>query len=108
MSVLSPYSQPKPPITVTKVQNDKFLDFTSLHTWILFSVIMAGLYLFKMIAVSPSIDKLMYLGIAFIVANIWYKFAGSVAKIIFLYFEAIIISLKCYFNPNLITQITLL
>ena len=32
----------------------------------------------------------------------------SIAKIIFVYFEAIIISFKCYFNPNLITQITLL
>jgi hypothetical protein len=36
------------------------------------------------------------------------NFLGSVAKIIFVYFEAIIISFKCYFNPNLITQITLL
>ena len=81
MSDLSPYSQPKPPITVTKVQNDKFLDFTSLHTWILFSAIMAGLYLFKMIAVSPNLDKLMYLGIAFIIANIWYKFASTDEKV---------------------------
>ena len=32
MSDLSPYSQPKPPITVTKVQDDRFLDFTRLHT----------------------------------------------------------------------------
>jgi hypothetical protein len=81
MSDLSPYSQPKPPITVTKVKNDRFLDFTNLHTWILFGVIGIGLYLFKMIAVSPNIDKLMYLGIAFIVVNIWCKFFSTDEKV---------------------------
>jgi len=83
MSDLSPYSQPKPPITVTKVKNDRFLDFTCLHTWIMFLAIVAGLYLFKMIAVSPNIDKLMYLGIAFIFANIWYKFCSTDEKVQF-------------------------
>ena len=81
MSDLSPYSQPKPPITVTKVQNDRFLDFTCLHTWILFGAIIIGLYLFKMIAVSPNIDRLMYLGVAFVIANIWYKFASTDEKV---------------------------
>ena len=83
MSDLSPYSQPKPPITVTKVKNDRFLDFTNLHTWILFAVIGIGLYLFKMIAVSPNIDKLMYLGVAFLVGNLWYHFASTDEKVNF-------------------------
>ena len=81
MSDLSPYSQPKPPITVTKVKNDSFLDITNLHTWIMFLTIVTGLYLFRMIAVSPNVDKLMYLGIAFIIGNIWYKFFGTDEKV---------------------------
>jgi hypothetical protein len=40
--------------------------------------------------------------------GLWCKKSGSVAKIIFVYFEAIIISFKCDFNLNLITKITLL
>jgi hypothetical protein len=83
MSDLSPYSQPKPPITVTKVKNDRFLDFTCLHTWIMFLAIIAGLYLFKMIAVSPNIDRLMYLGVACVIANIWYKFFSTDEKVQF-------------------------
>ena len=81
MSDLSPYSQPKPPVTVTKVKNDSFLDITNLHTWIMFLTIVTGLYLFRMIAVSPNIDKLMYLGVAVIIANIWYKFFSTDEKV---------------------------
>lgn len=81
MSDLSPYSQPKPPITVTKVKNDSFLDITNLHTWIMFLAIVTGLHLFKMIAISPNIDKLMYLRVAFIIANIWYKFSSTDEKV---------------------------
>ena len=34
-----------------------------------------------MIAVSPNIDRLMYLGVAFIIANLWYKFASTDEKV---------------------------
>lgn len=81
MSDLSPYSQPKPPKTITKVKDDRFLDFTCLHTWIMLLAVGIGLYLFKMIAVSPNVDRLMYLGIAFLVGNVWYTFAGTDEKV---------------------------
>lgn len=82
MSDLSPYSQPKPPKTITKVKDDRFLDFTCLHTWIMLLAIGAGLYLFNKIAVSTTNpDRLLYLGIAFLVGNVWFKFFSTDEKV---------------------------
>jgi len=43
----SPYSSPRPPKTITQVKDDRFLDFTCLHTWILLTAIGSALYLFR-------------------------------------------------------------
>ena len=82
MSDLSPYSQPKPPKTITKVKDDTFLDITRLHTWIMLITIGIGLYLFNMLALSHSNpDRLLYLGIAFLIGNVWFKFASTDEKV---------------------------
>ena len=81
MSDLSPYSQPKPPKTITKVKDDRFLDFTSFsyldnafscRNWVI---------PFQNDSSKPNVDRLMYLGIAFLVGNVWYKFASTDEKV---------------------------
>lgn len=84
MSDISPYSQPKPPKTITKVKDDRFLDFTCIHTWITLTIIGIGLYLFRMIAneflYKNYYDVLMYFGIAYLVGNVWYRFFRTEEK----------------------------
>jgi hypothetical protein len=43
----TPYSQAKPPKTITRIKSDRFLDITNLHTWILFAAIAACMYFFR-------------------------------------------------------------
>ena len=43
----TPYSQAKPPKTITRIKSDRFLDITNLHTWILFTALAACMYLFR-------------------------------------------------------------
>ena len=43
----TPYSQARPPKTITRIKQDRFLDITNLHTWILFAAIAACMYLFR-------------------------------------------------------------
>ena len=43
----TPYSQARPPKTITRIKSDRFLDLTNLHTWILFAALAACMYLFQ-------------------------------------------------------------
>ena len=43
----TPYSQARPPKTITRIKSDRFLDLTNLHTWILFAATAACMYLFR-------------------------------------------------------------
>ena len=43
----TPYSQARPPKTITRIKSDRFLDLTNLHTWILFAALAACMYLFR-------------------------------------------------------------
>lgn len=71
----SPYSAPKPPKTITQVKDDRFLDFTCLHTWILTGAILSILYLFNAMARSIDNKPLMVLYVALLLAvvTIWAK-----------------------------------
>ena len=81
MSDISPYSQPKPPKTITKVNDDRFLDFTCLHTWILLAAIGSALYLFNQIARSTGALQVAYIiGLLAIIA-IWIKYFSTFEKV---------------------------
>jgi len=81
MSDLSPYSAPRPPKTITQVKDDKFLDFTCLHTWILMAAIGSCLYIFSQIAKFPKIGQ--YAGIALMIVIIifWLKYFSTFEKV---------------------------
>lgn len=81
MSELSPYSAPKPPKTITKVSDDRFLDFTCLHTWILLLTIAAALVLFNQIARSAGIQQIAYVGMLFAVIATWIKYFSTSDKV---------------------------
>lgn len=81
MSDLSPYSQPKPPKTITKVNDDRFLDFTCLHTWILLSAIGGALYLFNLIARSTGAIQVVYIALLIAVIAIWIKYFSTFEKV---------------------------
>jgi archaellum component FlaF (FlaF/FlaG flagellin family) len=81
MSDLSPYSQPKPPKTITKVNDDRFLDFTCLHTWILLLTIAAELILFNQIARSERPLQIVYIAILITIAYMWVKYFSSFEKV---------------------------
>lgn len=81
MGDLSPYSAPRPPKTITQVKDDKFLDFTCLHTWILLATIGSCLYIFSQIAKFPRICQ--YAGI-FLMGGIiifWLKYFSTFEKV---------------------------
>ena len=81
MSNLSPYSQPKPPKTITKVSDDRFLDFTCLHTWILLLTISAALVLFNQIARSTGILQIAYVGLLLAIIAVWIKYFSTFEKV---------------------------
>jgi hypothetical protein len=81
MSDLSPYSQPKPPKTITQVKDDRFLDFTCLHTWILLSAIGSALYLFNQIARSIGVLQVAYVVLLLAVVTIWIKYFSTFEKV---------------------------
>ena len=89
----TPYGQPKPPKTITKIKSDRFLDLTNLHTWIMFAAILSGMYLFRQIANSITtvlnysqaygyeeyvtgayMDIVMYASLLVLVMFIWLKY----------------------------------
>ena len=77
----SPYSQPKPPKTITQVKDDSFLDFTSLHTWILLFAVGGALYLFNQIARSERPLQIVYVGALLALVAIWIKYFSSSEKV---------------------------
>ena len=81
MTDISPYSQPKPPKTITKVNDDRFLDFTCLHTWILLSAIGSALYLFNQIARSIGVLQVAYVVLLLAVVTIWIKYFSTFEKV---------------------------
>ncbi len=81
MGDLSPYSAPKPPKTITQVKDDKFLDFTCLHTWILLLAIGSALYLFNLIARSTGVYQGGYVALLLAIIAIWIKFFSTFEKV---------------------------
>jgi hypothetical protein len=81
MTDISPYSQPKPPKTITKVSDDRFLDFTCLHTWILLSAIGSALYLFNCIARSTGALQIAYVALLLVIIAIWIKYFSTFEKV---------------------------
>lgn len=81
MSDISPYSQPKPPKTITKVNDDRFLDFTCLHTWILLLTIGVSLSLFNQIARSTGVLQIAYVVLLLVIIAIWIKHFSTFEKI---------------------------
>jgi len=77
----SPYSQPKPPKTITQVKDDRFLDFTCLHTWILLAAIGSALYLFNQIARSTGVLQVAYVAVLFLIAYLWIKYFATFDKV---------------------------
>ena len=77
----SPYSAPRPPKTITQVKDDRFLDFTCLHTWILLSAIGSALYLFNAIARSEGILQLAYAALLLAVIGIWISAFSTFEKV---------------------------
>ena len=77
----SPYSAPRPPKTITQVKDDRFLDFTCLHTWILLSAIGSALYLFNAIARSEGILQLVYAALLLAVIGIWISAFSTFEKV---------------------------
>lgn len=71
----TPYGQPKPPKTITKIKSDRFLDLTNLHTWIMFLMIGLSMYFFRSIGLATeNSDRLMYSCLIFLVVFIWLKY----------------------------------
>jgi hypothetical protein len=76
----SPYSAPRPPKTITQVKDDRFLDFTCLHTWILLITIGNALFLFNQIASSAGLIQLAYAVVLLAIA-IWFKLFSTFEKV---------------------------
>lgn len=81
MGDLSPYSAPKPPKTITQVKDDKFLDFTCLHTWILIFTIGGSLCLFNLIARSSGVYQGSYIALLLATIAIWLKCFSTFEKV---------------------------
>jgi hypothetical protein len=77
----SPYSAPRPPKTITQVKDDRFLDFTCLHTWILLFTIGCALYLFNSIATSVGILQLINAALLIAVIGIWLSYFATFEKV---------------------------
>ena len=89
----TPYSQARPPKTITRIKSDRFLDITNLHTWILFTAIAACMYFFREMSNSiimvlsaykvpgseeylmgAYMDILMYASLLVLVVFFWIKY----------------------------------
>lgn len=77
----SPYSAPRPPKTITQVKDDRFLDFTCLHTWILLLTIGSSLYLFNSIARSAGFLQLGYACLLLAIIGIWINYFSTFEKV---------------------------
>ena len=89
----TPYSQARPPKTITRIKQDRFLDITNLHTWILFAAIAACMYIFREMSNSLIVvltasrnnfpeelvtnaymNILMYVSLLVLVVFVWIKY----------------------------------
>lgn len=74
----TPYGQPKPPKTITKIKSDRFLDLMNLHTWIMFAAIGLSMYFFRSVGLATeNADRLMYAALIFLVVFLWLKYFRS-------------------------------
>jgi hypothetical protein len=77
-----PYSPPKPPKTITKIQEDEYLDFTSSFTWVLMGFVgIALLIIFMLSSVQYGMFQAILALILFIWLIIWLKYFSSSEKI---------------------------
>ena len=63
MSV-TPYDPPRPPKTITKIQEDEYLDFTSPFTWVLMGFVGFALFIRHS---ADSLRKIVFLLLSFFV-----------------------------------------
>lgn len=81
MSDLSPYSAPRPPKTITQVKDDKFLDFTCLHTWILLFTIGICLYIFSKIDINNRVSQIADLTLIVGIIACWLQYFATTDKV---------------------------
>jgi hypothetical protein len=81
MNDLSPYSGPRPPKTITKVDDDRFLDFTCLHTWIVLGTIGLSLVLFNFIARSKGVFRFAYIALLLVIIIIWLNYFSTFDRV---------------------------
>jgi hypothetical protein len=86
----TPYSPPKPPKTITKIQEDQFLDFASTYTWVLLFFVAVALVIVYFIGnkavigfeSKSNIAITGALGIALIIwLVIWIKYFSTSEKV---------------------------
>jgi hypothetical protein len=81
MSV-TPYDPPKPPKTITKIQEDAYLDFTSPFTWVLMGFVGFALFIILQIgSVQNSIFQAILVLILVIWLIIWLKYFSTSEKV---------------------------
>lgn len=95
MNDSSPYSQPKPPKTITKVQDNQYYDFRSLYTWIFLFMVGSVLYLIQKASNAIGMYRIDYFILLLLIVFIWIKYLSSPEKVekqkqraLFLYDEA--------------------
>jgi|SRR5665647_513943 hypothetical protein len=78
----TPYSPPKPPKTITKIQDDEYLDFTSPFTWVLMGFVGVSLFVISKIGNIQN-DKIQtaLVGILVIWLYIWLKYFSTSEKV---------------------------
>lgn len=81
MSDLSPYSDPKPPVTITQVKDDKFLDFTCLHTWIMLGTIGLILRIFSLLPMSSPFFQGAGAALIIVIIAVWIKYFSTFDKV---------------------------
>lgn len=81
MSV-TPYDPPRPPKTITKIQEDEYLDFTSPFTWVLMVFVGFALFIILQIgSIQNSIFQAVLTLILIIWLIIWLKYFSTSEKV---------------------------
>lgn len=78
----TPYSPPRPPKTITKIQDDEYLDFTSPFTWVLMGFAGVALFIiFKIGSIQDGKIQAILMGILIIWLYIWLKYFSTSEKV---------------------------
>ena len=81
MSV-TPYDPPKPPKTITKIQEEEYLDFASPFTWVLMGFVGFALIIILQIgSVQNSLFQAIFVLILVIWLIIWLKYFSTSEKV---------------------------